>query len=100
MTKSYEFYTKGNTINEGSDYCNNYFINAFCNLSSYKLSHDKYTALSFGLDHHIPPNTDAHLIYTDFKCYYQNIVHKIEKLSDDQKCQLKIKLWSVKNTIA
>ena len=67
-------------------------------MSSYQLSHDKYTALSFGLDHHIPAKTDPNLIYTEFECYYQNIVPKIKNLSDDQKCQqkcqLKIKLWS------
>ena len=33
----------------------------------------------FGLDHHIPSKTDSNLIYNKFECYYQNIVHKIEK---------------------
>ena len=71
--------------NDQSDYCNNYFKYTVCNMSSYQLSHDKYTALSFGLDHHIPAKTDPNLIYTEFECYYQNIVHKIENLSDAQK---------------
>ena len=80
--------------NEESDYCKNYFKYTVCNMSSYQLSHDEYKALSFGLDHHIPSKTDSNLIYTGFECYYQNIVHKIENLSDDQKCQLKTKLRS------
>ena len=63
-------------------------------MCSYQLSHGKYTALSFGLDHHILAKTDPNLIYTEFECYYQNIVPKIKSLSDDQKCQLKIKLRS------
>ena len=63
-------------------------------MSSYQLSHDEYTALQFGLHHHIPPKTDPNLIYTMFKCYYQNIVYKIKNLSDDHKRQLKTKLGS------
>ena len=80
--------------NDESDYCNNYFKYTICNMSSYQLSHDEYTALSSGLDHYIPSKTDPNLIYTKFECYYQNIVHELENLSDDQKCQLKTKLWS------
>ena len=66
--------------NKESNYCNNYcFKHTVCNISLYQLSHDEYTALSFGLDHHIPAKTDPNLIYAEF-------VHKIENLSDDQKC--------------
>ena len=80
--------------NEESDYCNNCFKYTVCNMSSYQLSHDEYKTLSFGLDHHISSKADSNLIYTEFECSYQNSVHKIENLSDDQKCQLKAKLGS------
>ena len=60
-----------------------------CNMSSYQLSHDEYTALSLGLDHHILSKIDPNLMYSRLECYDQNIVHKIENSSDDQKCQLK-----------
>ena len=80
--------------NEESDYCKIYIKYTVCSVPSYQLSHDDYKALSFGLDHHIPSKTDSNLIYTDLECHYQNIVHKIENLSDDQKCQLKTKLRS------
>ena len=56
-------------------------------MSSNQLSHDEYKVFSFGLDHHIPSKTDSNLIYTELECYDQNIVHKIENLSDDRKCQ-------------
>ena len=59
-------------------------------MSSYQLSHDENTALSFGLHHHILPKSDANLIYTKFERYPENIVKKIENLSGNQKCQLKI----------
>ena len=85
---------QGQHHNKESDYCSNYFKYTVCNMSSYQLSHDKYTALPFGLERHIPSETDPNLIYTEFECYYQNIVHKIENFSDDQKCQFKTKLQS------
>ena len=47
-------------------------------MSSYKSSYDKYTALSFGLDHHMPAKTDPNLIYTEFECYSQNILQKLK----------------------
>ena len=59
-------------------------------MSPYQLSHDEYKALSFELDHHILSKADANLIYTKFECYPENIVQKIENLSGNQKCQLKI----------
>ena len=65
--------------NKESDYCN-YLKYTVCNISSYQLSLDKYSALSLGLDHHTPSKTDSILIYTEFECYYQNNVHKIENL--------------------
>ena len=36
-------------------------------MSSYELSDEEYTALSFTLDHHIPSKTDPNLIYTEFE---------------------------------
>ena len=47
--------------NDESDYCNNYFKYTICNMSSYQLPHDEYTALSSGLDHYIPSKTDDDL---------------------------------------
>ena len=44
-------------------------------MSSYQLSHDEYTALSFGLDHNILSKTDPNLIYTEFGC--SNVTIKI-----------------------
>ena len=43
--------------NKESDHCNNYLKYVNFNMPWYQLSHDTYTALSFGLDHHIPLKT-------------------------------------------
>ena len=40
------------------------------NFSSYVLSHEEYIALSYGLDTHIPSNTNTNKIYTEFKVFY------------------------------
>ena len=49
-----------------------------CNMSSYELSDEEYTALSFRLDHNIPSKTDPNLIYTEFetsvKVLYTNLL--------------------------
>ena len=65
-------------INEEFDYCKNYLKYTVCSsMPSYQLFHDEYTALPFALDYHIPSKADPNLFYTEFECYYQNIVHKI-----------------------
>ena len=61
-------------------------------MSSYELSHEKYTALSFGLDHHIPSKTDTNLIYIASETYYQSIIHKLTNLPETKISHLKIKL--------
>ena len=71
-----------------------YLKHTVCNMSCYELSDEEYTALSFGLDHHIPSKTDANLIYTDFETYYQSIIHKFTNLPDTEISHLKTKLRS------
>ena len=43
-----------------------YIKNALQNFSSYQLSTDEYTALSYGLDHHIPARLNYNRIPTEF----------------------------------
>ena len=71
-----------------------YLKHAVCNMSSYELSHEEYTALSFGLDHHIPSKTGANLIYTEFEAYYQSIIHKLTNLPETKISHLETKLRS------
>ena len=61
-------------------------------MSSYELSHEKYTALSFGLDHHIPSKTDTNLICIASETYYQSIIHKLTNLPETKISHLKTKL--------
>ena len=48
------------------------------NFSSYQLSTDEYTALSYGLDHHIPTRLNNNRIHTEFEQFYQGIL-KVEQ---------------------
>ena len=59
-----------------------------CNMPTYELSHEEYTALSFGLDHNIPSNADANLVYTEFETHYQSIIHTVTNLMETQKSHL------------
>ena len=49
---------------------NCYNKNTVQNFSSYKLSTDEYTALSYGLDHHIPTRLNINRIHTEFEKFY------------------------------
>ena len=71
-----------------------YLKHTLCNMSSYELSHEEYTALSFGIDHHISSKTDANLLYTEFEAYYQSIIHKLSNLPETEISHLKTKLRS------
>ena len=67
-------------------------------MSSYELSHEKYTALSFGLDHHIPSKADTNLIYSESETYYQSIIHKLTNLPETKISHLKIKIVRQRNS--
>ena len=60
-------------------------------MSSYELSHEEYTSLSFGLDHRIPSKTAANLIHIEFETYYQSIIHKLTNLTETKVSHLKTK---------
>ena len=61
-------------IRSAQNHSTTYLKHTVCNMSSYELSDEECTALSFGLDDHIPSKTDAYLIYTEFETYYQSIL--------------------------
>ena len=81
-------------IRSAQNHTTTYLKHTVCNMSSYELSDEEYTALTFGLDHHIPSKTDANLIYTEFETYYQSIIHKLTNLPETEISHLKIKLKS------
>ena len=49
---------------------NNYIKKNVHNFSSYQLSDDELTALSYGLDHHIPNKLNCNRIHTKFEQFY------------------------------
>ena len=64
------------------------------NFLSYVLSHEKYIALSYGLDTHIPGNTNTNKIYTEFDVFYQNLLKNIANIPEKKLQQIKTKLLS------
>ena len=81
-------------IRSTQNHSTTYLKHTVCNMSSYELSDKEYTALSFGLDHHIPSKTDANLTYAEFETYYQSIIHKLSNLPETEISYLKTKLRS------
>ena len=53
---------------------NNYIKSTVHNFSSYQLSDNELTALSYGLDHHIPNKLNRNRIHTEFEHFYQNLI--------------------------
>lgn len=51
-----------------------YIENTVHSFSSYQLSHDKLTALSYGLDHRIPSKTNCNRIYVEFEQFYESFI--------------------------
>ena len=63
-------------------------------MSSYELFDEEYTALSFGLDYHIPSKIDDNVTYIEFETYYQSIIRKLTNLPETEVPHLKTKLRS------
>ena len=62
------------------------------NFSSYDLSDEEITALSYGLDTHIPTNTDNNTIATEFELFSQNVLIDILDIPESEISKIKTKL--------
>ena len=62
--------------------------------SPYVLSHEQCIALSYGIDKHIPRNTNTNKIYTEFEVFYQNTLKNISSIPETTLQQIKTKLLS------
>ena len=69
-----------------------YVKNTVHNFSSYQLSNEELTALSYGLDHHIPSKVNRNRIYTEFEQFYQSLLKDISHVPDEDLSHLKTKL--------
>ena len=64
------------------------------NFSSYVMSNEEYTALSFGLDHHIPTKSKDVAIEVEFEQFYQGLLRNLTHIPDNELTSLKTKLRS------
>ena len=69
-----------------------YIKNTVHNFPSYQSSTDEYTALSYGLDHHIHTRLNNNRIHTEFEQFYQSILKDITHLPENYLSSLKTKL--------
>ena len=65
------------------------------NFSSYQLSTDEYTVLSYGLDHHIPTRLNSNRIHTEFEQFYQGILKDISHIPENYLSSLKTKFQNI-----
>ena len=64
------------------------------NFSSYVMSNEEYTALSFGLRHHIPTKSKDVAIEVEFEQFYQGLLRNLTHIPDNELTSLKTKLRS------
>ena len=64
------------------------------NFSLYQLSDDELTALSHGLDHHIPNKLNCNRIHTESEQFYHNLVKDISHTPDGNLNRFKTKVRS------
>ena len=71
------------------------------NFSSYNLTQEEIIALSYGLDHHVPTNTNKNSIVAEFELFFQNFLKDISKTPETEINKIKTKLRAilVKNTV-
>ena len=69
-----------------------YIKNTVHNFSSCQLTTEEYTALSYGLDHHISCKFNNNRIHTDFEQFYQSILKDISHIPESDLSCLKTKL--------
>ena len=66
--------------------------NTLHNFSSYSLTREEQVALSFGLEQHIPINTNKNLICIEFEHFYQNLLNNIKDLPEANLSRIKTKM--------
>ena len=84
---------KQEQLNQSSnEKVNNCIKSIVNNFPSYQLSDDELTALSYGLDHHIPNKLNRNRIHTEFEEFYQNLIKDLSHILDENLTHLKTKL--------
>ena len=69
-----------------------YIKNTVHNFSSYQLTTEEYTPLSYGLDYHISCKFNNNRIHTEFEQFYQSILKDMSHIPENDLSCLKTKL--------
>ena len=85
---------KQETTNYVDECKQSYFKHTVHNFSSFVLSNEEYTALSFGLDHHMPTKSKDVDIEVEFEQFYQSLLRNLTHIPDNELTLLKTKLRS------
>ena len=85
---------KQETTNYADEHKRSYIKHTVHNFSSYILSYKEYTALSFGLDHHIPTKSKDVATEVEFEQFYQGLLRNLTHIPDNALTSLKTKLKS------
>ena len=85
---------KQETTNYADERKRSYIKHIVHNFSSYVLSNKEYTALSFGLDHHISTKSKDVAIEVEFEQFYQGLLRNLTHIPDNELTSLKTKLRS------
>ena len=62
------------------------------NFSLHILTEEDMTALTYGLDHHIPTNINKNAIFTEFEQFFQNLLRDISCIPKNELSRIKTKL--------
>ena len=83
---------KQETTNYVDERKQSYIKHTVHNFSSYVMSNEEYTALSFGLRHHIPTKSKDVAIEVEFEQFYQGLLRNLTHIPDNELTSLKTKL--------
>ena len=85
---------KQETTNYVDELKRSYIKHTVEKFSSYVLLNEEYTALSFGLNHHIPTKSKGVAVEVEFKQFYQGLLRNLTHIPGNELTSLKTKLRS------
>ena len=65
------------------------------NFSLYNLTQKEHEALSYGLDYHIPTNSNRNNIKTELESFFQNLLYDLSDMPENEISKVKTKLRNI-----
>ena len=65
------------------------------NFSLYNLTQKEHEALSYGLDYHIPRNSNRNNIKTELESFFQNLLYDLSDMPENEISKVKTKLRNI-----